>query len=200
VTTEGRTYCWGDNHYGQLGDSSTTRRTVPVPVASQHQFRQVDAGGGTTGGAFTCAVTIGHQAFCWGQGRYGQLGNGKTGRKLFPKAVAGGLSLKRVTTGWQHACAESTLNRAYCWGSNAYGQLGVGTFAGPEVCNGLSCSSTPTQVLGGLFFRQLSAGSVHVCGKASTAVLYCWGNGLNGNLGDGTTEFRTTPTPVADPS
>jgi hypothetical protein len=195
VTTEGRTYCWGDNRYGQLGDSSTTRRTVPVPVAGQRQFRQIDAGW-----TFTCAVTTGHQAFCWGQGRYGQLGNGKTVRRLFPKAVAGGLSLERVTTGWRHACGESTLNRAYCWGYNAFGQLGVGTALGPEFCNTLSCSSTPAQVLGGLLFRQLSAGQGHVCGKTSTGMLYCWGAGSLGPLGNGEIENRTTPTPVADPS
>ena len=195
VTSSSKAFCWGRNQYGQLGDSTTTTRLIPVPVTGGRQFRQVDAGW-----TFTCAVTSGDRAFCWGQGRFGQLGNGKTARRLWPGAVAGGLSFERVTAGWRHACGETTLNRAYCWGLNNTGALGVGTSSGPELCNTLPCSSEPVAVLGGLFFGQLSAGPSHTCGKTPDDVAYCWGANSQGEVGDGTFENRTTPTPVAGPS
>jgi alpha-tubulin suppressor-like RCC1 family protein len=35
VTSEGVAYCWGDNEYGQLGDSSGQPSSQPVKVAFQ---------------------------------------------------------------------------------------------------------------------------------------------------------------------
>src|SRR5206468_198107 len=34
VASDNRTYCWGNNGSGQLGDGSTTNRTAPTPVLS----------------------------------------------------------------------------------------------------------------------------------------------------------------------
>jgi Regulator of Chromosome Condensation (RCC1) repeat protein len=73
-----------------------------------------------------------------------------------------------------------------------FGQLGVGTSTGPELCNTLSCSTKPVAVLGGLYFRQLSAGQVHTCGKASDDIAYCWGDDGAGS--------GTAPTRVPDPT
>jgi alpha-tubulin suppressor-like RCC1 family protein len=184
VTTENRVFCWGYNHYGQLGDSSTVElRLKPTRVVGSRQSRQVDAGF-----FFTCAVTLAARAFCWGAGAYGQLGNGTEDKNFrYPKAVSGGLSLDRVTVGSFHACAESTGNRAYCWGHA--GLLGDGTYIS---------SLTPVAVAGGLFFSQLSAGR-HTCGKTAEGRAYCWGPGSNGELGNGTTDDSPAPTPVAGP-
>ena len=181
VTTSGMAFCWGSNDEGQLGDSSTVgRRLRPSRVAGTRQFRQVDAGE-----RHTCAVTISSRAFCWGDGRSGQLGNGKRNLSFWPRAVSGGISFDRVTAGGSHSCGETIANRAYCWG---FGTLGDGT--------DLS-HLTPVAVAGGLTFSQVTAGNGSTCGKTQQASLYCWGHNGSGNLGDGTTDERTTPTPVA---
>jgi alpha-tubulin suppressor-like RCC1 family protein len=184
VTTDNRVFCWGLNKYGQIGDSSTAfRRLKPSRVAPTRQFRQVDAGAD-----FTCAVATDYRAFCWGNGRSGQVGNGKAYLSFWPKAVAGGLSFRRVTAGGVHTCGETTLSRAYCWGGNG-GRLGDGT-----TTNRL----TPVAVAGGLYFSQVSAGSGHTCGKTPAAVAYCWGTNFDGELGIGTVSTaHLTPVPVA---
>jgi alpha-tubulin suppressor-like RCC1 family protein len=184
VTTEDRAYCWGDNAYGQIGDSSTAvRRLKPSPVAGARQFRQVDAGL-----YHSCAVNTGDRAFCWGNGRSGQIGDGKPYLRFWPRRVAGGLYFARVSTEGFHTCGETTQNRAYCWGDNAYGQLGDGT---------TTRRLTPVAVAGGLFFSQVSAGYGWTCGRTPATVAYCWGYNAEGELGDGTTTRRLRPVPVA---
>jgi alpha-tubulin suppressor-like RCC1 family protein len=184
VTTDNRAFCWGLNKYGQLGDSTAQfRRVKPSRVAGSHPFRQVDAGA-----VHTCAVTTDYQAFCWGNGNSGQVGNGKTYLSFWPKAVAGGLSFRRVTAGVSHTCGETTLNRGYCWGSG--GRLGDGTE---------TTRLKPVAVAGGLYFSQLSAGGSQTCGRTPAAVAYCWGFGFWGELGDGKGSKSSTPVRVAGP-
>jgi alpha-tubulin suppressor-like RCC1 family protein len=191
VTTTDEAFCWGPNTIGQLGIGGTmgSRVASPTRVAGAHRFRQIEAGS-----AFTCAVTTTNRAFCWGNGRQGQVGDGKTYLRFSPSAVAGGHSFERITTGEFHTCAETTLNRAYCWGSNTYGALGDGT---------TTQRLTPVLVAGGHFFSQVSAGGTqygsHTCGKTAAGVAYCWGSNFYGQLGDGTTTNRYRPTPVVGP-
>ena len=189
VTTDNRAFCWGGNLEGQLGDSTeVVQRLRPSLVAGMRHWRQVDARY-----FHTCGVTTLNRAFCWGNGRAGELGNGKTYLSFWPRAVSGGLSVERVTTGGLHSCGETTTNRAYCWGGNRnnFGQLGDGTTIG---------RLTPVAVKGGLYFTQLSAGEIHTCGMTSAAVAYCWGNNDFGQLGDGTTTNRLRPRAVVGPS
>jgi alpha-tubulin suppressor-like RCC1 family protein len=188
VTTTDEAFCWGPNWVGQLGIGGTTGSSVNTPtrVAGTHRFRQIEVGS-----AFTCAVTTTNRAFCWGNGRQGQIGDGKTFLRFSPSAVAGGHAFSRVTTGYSHTCGETTLNRAYCWGSGA---LGDGT---------TTRRLTPVAVAGGLFFSQVSAGGTefgsHTCGKTAAGVAYCWGSNSNGQLGDGTTTTRLRPVRVVGP-
>jgi alpha-tubulin suppressor-like RCC1 family protein len=185
VTTDDRAFCWGRNDVGQLGDSTNVgKRTRPVAVAGGHRFRYIAAGA-----QHTCAVTTSDRAFCWGGGRQGQLGNGKTYLSFWPRAVSGGLSIRRIGAGVVHTCAETTDSRAYCWGGNDLGQLGNGS--------ALSQALTPVAVAGGLHFAQLGVGRWHTCGKTSSSVGYCWGDDLYGQLGNGTSgSHSTTPVPV----
>jgi alpha-tubulin suppressor-like RCC1 family protein len=184
VTTTYKVFCWGSNNYGQLGNGAASdfNAVNPVAVAGTLQYLQVSAGS-----FHTCAVTISDKAFCWGNGRNGQIGDGKTNLRFTPRAVAGGLSFDRVSAGDLHTCGETTGNRAYCWGFNEFGRLGDGTFTQRLV---------PTAVSGGLFFKQVSAGRRHTCGVASGSVVWCWGHNSNGELANGTTVDTPSPTPV----
>jgi alpha-tubulin suppressor-like RCC1 family protein len=188
LSADNRAYCWGSNRLGQVGDSTDVgKRFRPRLVAGGHLFRQLDTGWFD----YTCAVTTTYRAYCWGDGRYGQLGNGKTYLSFWPRAVAGGLSFGRVTAGGHNTCGETTTNRAYCWGENVGGDIGDGT---------TTQRLRPVAVAGGFSFTQLSAGGFHTCGKTPEGVGYCWGANAFGQLGDGSFTGRLTPTPVAGPS
>jgi alpha-tubulin suppressor-like RCC1 family protein len=195
LTTEERAYCWGYNHEGQLGDSSTAKmRRRPSPVAGSHQFRQLDAGDW-----HTCGVTPEGEAYCWGNGRWGQLGNGRSYLSFWPRRVAGKLVFERVTAGGLHSCGETEGNRAYCWGWSYL--LGTGSSSGPDTCiYGDPCSTRPVAVRGGRTFRQVSAGGTQTCARTAAGFAYCWGMNSSGQLGDGTTEDRLLPAAVVGPT
>jgi alpha-tubulin suppressor-like RCC1 family protein len=183
VTTDDRAFCWGSNRQGQVGDGSTVnRRPRPVQVAGGQDFKQVDAGLD-----FSCAIAVNGRAFCWGDGSYGQLGNGSTRSARTPQAVQGGLRFERLTTGSFHACAETGADRAYCWGHNLYGSLGDGTTTG---------RTAPVAVSGGASYIHVSAGSFFTCGVTAAGPAQCWGDNGNGQLGDGTREGHSTPARV----
>jgi alpha-tubulin suppressor-like RCC1 family protein len=185
VTTEDVAFCWGRNLEGELGDSTNApRRLRPSRVVGGRRWRQVDAGN-----THTCGATRSDRAWCWGNGAFGAIGNGRTYLSFWPRAVSGGLLIRRVTAGTGHTCGLRTTNRAYCWGTNFHGELGDGS---------TSSRLKPVPVAGGLFFDQVSAGDEYTCAKTGAGVAYCWGFNSGGQLGDGTQVNRPTPVPVAD--
>jgi alpha-tubulin suppressor-like RCC1 family protein len=186
TTMSRRAYCWGSNSQGELGDGTRTMRLIPTPVAGGLKFRQLGDGSEF----FTCGVTPGHRAYCWGLNTDGQLGDGTTESHLTPVAVGGGLRFREVNAGLgRHTCGVTTDDRAYCWGRNDRGQLGDGT---------ASSAFRPVAVLGGLQFKSVTLGEEHTCGVTTSGLAYCWGfNNIFGTLGDGTTNQSATPVAVA---
>jgi alpha-tubulin suppressor-like RCC1 family protein len=180
VTSEGEGYCWGNNNWAQLGDSTRAARSAPAPVPLNVVFSKISAGG-----RHTCGLTTSGDAYCWGWNAFGQLGDGSTAIRLTAVPVrAGTLVFSNIVAGWYHTCALASGGAAYCWGFNSRGQLGNGS---------TTDSSSPTPVGGGLLFTELSLGVSHTCGVTKTGTTYCWGENTFGQLGDGTTTDATLP-------
>lgn len=59
----GAALCWGANHHGQLGRGDSTPLLHPRLVATTERFTTLSAGGQRV-----CAVSVGHELFCWGAG------------------------------------------------------------------------------------------------------------------------------------
>ena len=73
IDTLGTVYSWGDNTYGQLGDGTTTDKSIPVSVSGRHSFIHV-TGGGRISEGHACALKADGSVWCWGRNNYGQLG------------------------------------------------------------------------------------------------------------------------------
>jgi alpha-tubulin suppressor-like RCC1 family protein len=127
MTTAGAVWCWGNNHFGQLGAVSPLYQGVPIPAAVgvADQLEAHSAG-------HTCAVRAG-AAFCWGSNTAGQLGDGGQPGGSTPRPVAGGASFVLVTTGFGHSCGLDHGGALWCWGTNALGQLGTGSDSASSV-------------------------------------------------------------------
>eukprot|EP00900_Chrysochromulina_parva_P014055 jgi/Chrpa1/22650/Chrysochromulina_OHIO_Genome00026605-RA len=182
--------CWGWNDSGQLGDGTKTDRRTPTTI---------DVGGPVgllaLGGQHTCAyVTAGAGALkCWGLNYYGQLGDGtKTSYRLVPTTINVGGPVGLLALGNDHTCAYVTVGAGAlrCWGLNGYGQLGDGTTT--------SYRLIPTTIDVGGPVGLLALGGQHTCAyvTAGAGALKCWGLNYYGQLGDGTTTDRRTPTTI----
>src|SRR6266480_2095698 len=169
VATDGAAYCWGDNLYKQLGDSTVIPRLVPVPVVGDIVFSMV-----STMAFDTCGLDLGGNAYCWGYNNAGQLGNGSRGDTTTPKPVTGGHVFTALRAGWQHTCGLTADGGVYCWGDNHYGELGDGTN---------NSSYVPTLVAGGVTFSSISSWGPHVCALDQQGTAYCWGDNEAGELG-----------------
>jgi alpha-tubulin suppressor-like RCC1 family protein len=138
--------------------------------------------------ASACAVSLSGQVWCWGYNGEGQLGNGTMTDSLTPIRVSGLANATAVSVGDDFACALTSTGEVWCWGNGDDGELGSGT---------VLQSSIPVQVNGlGSGVRAVEAGQQFACAIGASGGLKCWGYNDFGQIGDGTTANRTTPTQV----
>ena len=186
VTPGGAGYCWGNAMFGRLGDgvNDIGGAVAPRAVAGTLHFAGLSAGYDAT-----CGILASGALWCWGDGSYGQLGNGAFSTySLSPVSVAGGLTFVAVSAGAQHACGIAVSGGAYCWGYNGLGALGNGTSRD---------TALPAAVSGGLSFVAISAGRNHTCAVRADSTAYCWGYNDFGRLGDGSTTASAVPVAVS---
>jgi len=182
--TDNTLYCWGYNFYGQVGDASLTNRRTPVQVGSDNTWSNISAGYMNT-----CGAKSGNTGHCWGYNQYGQLGNGTTGFKMIPNQVGSDTNWTQVLTGDMHTCSVKSDNTLFCFGYNVSGSLGDGTTIKKQV---------PVQI-GGADWSRVEGGNnyavgAHTCGIKTDKSLFCWGYNMYGQIGDGTTGTRLSPT------
>ncbi len=120
-------YCRGVNTYGQLGTGETVQQNALTPVVGGNAFAQVVAGQ-----HYTCGLTTGGAAFCWGRNSEGVLGSGPITEapRPTPTPVSGGLTFTALSGGLAHVCGRATDGRLYCWGNDSFGQIGDGILNG----------------------------------------------------------------------
>ena len=92
-------------------------------------------------------------------------------------------SLGQISAGGNHTCALTGLGKVFCWGEGSNGQLGNGADADlNRVDSGKPVEDENGNALTGII--QISAGSAHTCALTEEGGVLCWGNGINGRLGN----------------
>jgi len=84
LKNDGTVWSWGFNQLGQLGDSTTMDRNIPVKVIGLTGITEVSAGGG-----HSLALKNDSTLWSWGYNNQGQLGDGTVIQSGTPVKVIG---------------------------------------------------------------------------------------------------------------
>lgn len=182
INNSGKTWSWGYNLYGQVGDNSVVCRSTPVAVGGINKtFCEISI-------SLYHNISIDFRGKLWGWGYNvsGQLGDNSIISKRTPVAVGGtNKTFCKISAGYNQSLAIDFRGKLWAWGSNNYGQIGD---------NSNICKSTPVTLAGvnktfcEITTKQLSCLAIDFRGKA-----WAWGYNVFGYLGTNSTTSRRTP-------
>jgi alpha-tubulin suppressor-like RCC1 family protein len=210
VLSNGGVDCSGDNSDGQLGNGTFGGTDgaggfdTPTAVTGITDAVAVTSGSGLG----YCAVLSTGGVDCWGDNSDSEIGNGTTDGPDdtagydTPQAVTGITDAVSVTSNDGDSdfgyCAVLSTGGVDCWGANGDGQLGNGTIGGPDPGAYASESgyNTPQAVTGitdatsvtGVSINSENNDDADDCAVLSTGGVDCWGDNVQGQLGNGTTD------------
>ena len=180
IRTDGTLWAWGNNNFvGQLGDGSTTGRSLPVPISLATNWQSVVAGFFHSFG-----IRSDGTLWAWGRNSSGQLGIGTTNNSLVPVQVGLDSNWKSVSAGGTFSLGVKSDGTLWIWGWN------IGSVYVTNI------SAVPMQVGNATNWQSASAGWDHALAIKTDATLWGWGQNIDGQLGDGTRAFKPVPVQI----
>jgi len=199
LTSEGRMFTWGDNTYGQIGNSTTTQADIPTDITS---FFTLNPGEMiikiALGFNHTAAITSEGRLFIWGSNEIGQLGDDTNIDQHTPLYINDNFILDteeiitHVILGRYHTLVYTSNNRLFSFGDNSVAQLGDGDM--PLV------QKLPNNITANLNLAidevvvMISTFESHNLIITSTGRIIVWGYNASGMLGDGSYLNQDYPT------
>ena len=208
IAAGGSLWCWGNGELGALGVGTSFDAAFPVQVLGDNWYGAVATSpmhvvDVNCGWSFTCAVLDDGSLWCWGDGADGQTAQGSMAALYRPARVTtapwssspGKLRVVQIQCGDRFACALLEDGTIWCWGHGSDGQLGHDSTA---LAQASPVRVNATWRNGAMQLRaiEIVCGASHACAILEDGSLWCWGRGVNGELGDGSSNGALAPVPV----
>ena len=206
LTIEGNLYIWGDNHFGQIGDGTTIDRLLPTKINDYLSLVYgediIDI---SLSGSHSMALTSKGRVFTWGYNGGGILGYGHSDYDAHPNPteITHQFTLneeeviEKVVSGHLYSIVLTSESRMLIWGSNSRGELGIGTSDHDDHFSPIDITSHFSLGFDEVIVDVL-AGDSHTAVITSEGRIFTWGYNTYGNLGDGTTTDKNTPTDITN--
>ena len=203
--SDGKLYSWGNNLHGYLGDGTTNDRHTPGPVAlppnvpTGFTWNQVAAGS-----LHALGLGSNGKLYSWGNNLYGYLGDGTTNDRytpvpvIPPPNVSAGFTWKQISCWGWHSLALGSDNWLYSWGYNLGNELGTGTPTEKELIP--VRVAAPQNTTSGFTWVQSKMGDYYSLAIGSDGNIYGWAYGGSGNIGNGATNDKPSPTQAFKPN
>src|SRR5690606_4845471 len=117
IDTNGELYTWG----AKPADGTNIPKSSPVIAVGQRIYRQV-----SMNSQHCMLLTNLGDAYAYGSGVHGRLGNASTTSSSTPILVLGGLKWRYIHAADSFSFGITTNGDLYAWGYNNAGQLGLG--------------------------------------------------------------------------
>ena len=200
-----RAFAWGDNETGELGDNTTTRRYLPVPVTATGVLAGKTVVALAAGDFHSLALRSDGTVAAWGYNFFGEVGDNTTTNRQVPVAVnaAAGVSalygktVVAIAAGGSHSLALCSNGTVAAWGYNGDGELGdnyVSAFQShvPVAVN----TASGVSALAGKTVVAVACGNEHNLALCSDGTVAAWGGNNYGQVGDNSTTNRPVPVMV----
>lgn len=223
VDENGALWTWGDNGSGELGNGTTENSKVPVKVldgvasvscwyghtaaiksdgslwtwgsnlgngTTEHSLVPVKVMDDVAAVSYGAAIKADGSLWTWG----GNLGNGTIEYSRVPVKVMDDVAA--VSCGGGHTAAIKTDSSLWTWGGNTFGQLGNGGQWNVSYDHNNPIQTIPVKVLDDVV--AVSCGNCHTAAIKTDGSLWMWGQGGQGQFGNGTAEVSFVPFKVMD--
>jgi alpha-tubulin suppressor-like RCC1 family protein len=182
--TDGTLWTWGAASFGRLGNNNTTvAKSSPVQIGALTNWQQV------TGGSYhNAALKTDGTIWAWGLNSNGQLGQNDTDARSSPTQTGALTNWAQIAAGYSTNVAVKTDGTLWAWGRNSSGQAGNNSALNVSSPVQIGSLTTWSQVAGG--WRAFNAAI------KTDGTLWTWGANPNGQLGDGTVVYKSSPVQV----
>lgn len=191
IRQNGTLWSWGGNNFGQLGDGSIQDQSSPIPVI-----------GGITDWVEVAssrwsrfAIRSNGTVWSWGSPRGGILGRTDMAYRSSPVLIPYFTDWKKVDGGFAHAAGIRENGTLWAWGGS---MMFNGTYTDGALGDGTNnLRSSPVSVVGGFTdWSDVSCGLSMTVAVRENGTIWAWGANWGGQLGDGTTMYRSSPVSV----
>jgi hypothetical protein len=172
---DGRVACWGWNLDGALGQpASTTESTVPMFVPGLDHVVEL-----STAGYETCARRSDGDVTCWGKANRGDA-------RFAPTPVPELAGAQRLALGVIFSTALFADGSVRQWGTLIRESADAGLVDFDYVT--VPVIAIPSGA------TEIASGWQHACARLKDSSIWCWGDGLDGYLGNAREMHEITPT------